>query len=143
MTYFYFDMEVAKEVGTEAAVVVWYLEKIKKSHNGKCLAYTNVKELAEVFPFFTLRQVERIVKNLEKKGWVERENIDPEEVVSKLKNNTIEKPYICEWCGNKVAVIDEHHYPVPKSKGGTKVVRICPNCHYTFHRKMGRIWCKE
>ena len=143
MSKVWFDVDVAKEVGVGGAVIVWYLEKDKKSHNGKCLTYANLKEFTEVFPFLTLRQVERIVKNLEKKRWIEREEINPEEIVEKLKSKSIEKPYICEWCGEKVAVVDEHHYPIPKSKGGIDVVRICPNCHYTFHRIMGRRWCKE
>ena len=75
---FYFDVDVAKEVGVKEAIVVWYLEKDKKSYNGKCLTYTSVKELTEAFPFFTLRQVERIVKKLERKGWVEKEGISQE-----------------------------------------------------------------
>lgn len=39
----------------------------------------------------------------------------------------------CEWCGNKTFALQEHHYPIPKSKGGTKTVSICPNCHYEYH----------
>ena len=39
----------------------------------------------------------------------------------------------CEWCHRKNYVLHEHHYPVSKSHGGTKVVKICPNCHATYH----------
>lgn len=39
----------------------------------------------------------------------------------------------CEWCKCNTAVLHDHHYPTPKSKGGVEVVSICPNCHYEFH----------
>ena len=39
----------------------------------------------------------------------------------------------CEWCGNHVDVLHEHHFPLPKRMGGTDVVHICKNCHDKFH----------
>ena len=39
----------------------------------------------------------------------------------------------CEWCGNTSFAIQEHHYPIPKHKGGKQTVKICPNCHYEYH----------
>ena len=39
----------------------------------------------------------------------------------------------CEWCKVNTSVLHEHHYPIPKSKGGTETVAICPNCHHEFH----------
>ena len=39
----------------------------------------------------------------------------------------------CEWCGNESYILQQHHYPIPRSKGGTNIVNICPNCHYTYH----------
>lgn len=40
----------------------------------------------------------------------------------------------CEWCGNKVERLEEHHFPFPKRLGGSETVRICPECHRKFHR---------
>ena len=40
---------------------------------------------------------------------------------------------VCEWCNCKTVVLHKHHYPIPKSEGGTKTVSICPNCHHEFH----------
>lgn len=51
------------------------------------------------------------------------------ELVLKRKNTG----FTCEWCGCKTIAIQYHHYPIPKHKGGTKTVKICPNCHYEFH----------
>lgn len=42
----------------------------------------------------------------------------------------------CEWCNVKTSVLHKHHYPIPKSKGGTDIVNICPNCHHEFHYHM-------
>ena len=39
----------------------------------------------------------------------------------------------CSWCSAAVPIIHEHHYPVPKAKGGTATIGLCPNCHTEFH----------
>ena len=39
----------------------------------------------------------------------------------------------CDWCGTKCLILHKHHYPIPKSRGGSDVVYICPNCHCVFH----------
>lgn len=39
----------------------------------------------------------------------------------------------CEWCNCLTGFLHNHHYPVPRSKGGEKTVTICPNCHSEFH----------
>ncbi len=31
-------------------------------------------------------------------------------------------------------ILDTHHYPISKSEGGEKTVRICPNCYQEFHQ---------
>jgi hypothetical protein len=43
----------------------------------------------------------------------------------------------CEWCGYLVFAIQEHHYPVPRCKGGTETVAICGTCHADFHWLVG------
>ena len=42
----------------------------------------------------------------------------------------------CSWCGINTSVLHGHHYPIPKSKGGTEIVNICPNSHHEFHYYM-------
>ena len=39
----------------------------------------------------------------------------------------------CEWCGCKTYALEKHHYPIPKHKGGTETVLICPTCHREYH----------
>lgn len=40
----------------------------------------------------------------------------------------------CKWCRCTTVAIQEHHYPIPKSEGGTETVSICANCHAEFHK---------
>lgn len=54
---------------------------------------------------------------------------DAKKIVVNNKGKGIE----CEWCGCKTTAIQKHHYPIPKIKGGTETVNICPNCHYEYH----------
>lgn len=42
-------------------------------------------------------------------------------------------PNICAWCECATAHLHAHHWPVPKSEGGTETVDICPNCHMEYH----------
>lgn len=41
----------------------------------------------------------------------------------------------CEWCN--CTTTQQHHYPIPKSKGGTETVSVCANCHFEFHQMVG------
>lgn len=65
------------------------------------------------------------------------QHIDKSQIVNVLKNKKMKGlgygSLTCTWCGVNTVVLHEHHYPIPKSKGGTKTVSICPNCHYEFH----------
>lgn len=52
------------------------------------------------------------------------------------KNFTIKNSHnglLCEWCGKQSYILQEHHFPISKKQGGTNMVKICPNCHYTYH----------
>lgn len=43
------------------------------------------------------------------------------------------RKFICDWCQSQTFCPHDHHYPVPKFKGGTETISICPNCHSEFH----------
>lgn len=49
----------------------------------------------------------------------------------------LQDPYlkgkVCSWCHGSTIVLHNHHFPIPKSEGGTKTVVICPNCHMEYH----------
>lgn len=56
--------------------------------------------------------------------------LDAKNIVLKNKNTG----YTCEWCQEKTNAIQEHHYPIPRCKGGKEIVKICPNCHFEYHQ---------
>lgn len=59
------------------------------------------------------------------------------ELVEKLKAKNMHGlgfgDEVCSWCGVFTTVIHKHHYPIQKKYGGTKIVKICPSCHYQYH----------
>lgn len=78
-------------------------------------------------------QIDRYKRHLTKLGLIKKEKYN----VKQAKEMTIKlshKGKICEWCKQESYVLQEHHYPIMAKDGGTKVVQICPNCHYTFHK---------
>lgn len=79
--------------------------------------------------------ISKWMKELVNKNYIEiPEN---ENIVTELKNKRMSGlgfgNKICSWCEVKTSVLHEHHYPIPKCKGGKSVVNICPNCHHEYH----------
>lgn len=107
-------------------------EKIYLSILKMDLEIKTSKEFAELM-FLSVNRLSEIKKSLQKKGYiVSRKNKSPQEV-KQLALDSKNKGKICEWCKEKVVVLHEHHYPISKKDGGEDTVRICPNCHYSFH----------
>lgn len=96
--------------------------------------HKNIKKADEYIKNIVSNQTLITIKNkLVKLGYIKIEEKTPEE----LKNETIKlshKGAKCEWCKKPCYIIEEHHFPISAKDGGDKVVRICPNCHYTFHK---------
>ena len=76
-------------------------------------------------------------KTYVKKGILEKFTYTEDEALNILQSKT---PQImengdkeCQWCKCSTFVLNEHHYPIKKSKGGQKTVSICASCHYEFH----------
>lgn len=71
-----FNTEIAKLYGVEGAVIIenlyfWLAKnKANKKHfyDGEYWTYNSVNAFKELFPYWTERQIERILKNLEKDG---------------------------------------------------------------------------
>lgn len=100
---------------------------------GVCLA---MKSYLSNFYRVSVESIRNSLKELIECGYVKE--LNHEEFVSNvlkkknLKNQGIGKR-CCNWCNIKTFVLHEHHYPIPKSKGGTETVLICPNCHHEYH----------
>ena len=73
-----FDGDVAKDVGTNAAVlfhsIVWWIAKNeaneKNFHDGKYWTYNSVSAFSKLFPFCTDKMIRSSLDKLEKKGYI-------------------------------------------------------------------------
>jgi len=71
-----FDIEHAKKYGVEEAIIIsnlqfWIMKnRANKKHfyEGRTWTYNSIKAFAELFPYWSDRQIERILKSLEKQG---------------------------------------------------------------------------
>ena len=90
------------------------------------------KEIAE-FLAISNRKLAHGFEKLKELGYISDSKISYEEIKEIVLKEKETAKYICEWCGCKCNILNEHHYPIPKSKGGTETVKICPNCHSEFH----------
>lgn len=77
-----FDPLIAKKYGVEGAVIIenlyfWIMKNKANDKNcfdGEYWTYNSVKAFEELFPFWSKRQIERILKNLEKGGAIKTGN---------------------------------------------------------------------
>lgn len=76
MNEYHFKPEVAQEYGVSEAIFIhslsYWIEKNKSNrrhfHDGRYWSYDSHKAIAERFPFWTVRQIERIIANCKEKG---------------------------------------------------------------------------
>ena len=73
---YHFNVEIAKEHGVESAIIIqnfifWICKNKANGNNqydGRTWTYNSIKALETLFPFWTGRQIRRILDNLVKKG---------------------------------------------------------------------------
>ena len=72
---------------------------------------------------------------LKRSGVLKIKKYNQSEVVRMIKDRDFKNcvPKKCEWCGRRVLIIHQHHFPIPKAQGGKDVVHICPTCHFEYH----------
>lgn len=81
-TNMHFNLGVAMNVGVEGAVMLnnihyWLIKnKANEKHfyDGKYWTYNSLKAFTKLFPFWSKRQIERILNNLKKDGYIEDGN---------------------------------------------------------------------
>lgn len=132
----YADKNLAKELGLNTAVVFAALQKYNEVEKDACEEQNafDIKYIQERYlPFFSIDTIKRTIEKLKQQGYLNKKKISAEEIKEIVINGKKNPKYVCEWCGCGCNVLNEHHYPIPKSKGGKKIVKICPNCHYEFH----------
>lgn len=116
----------AKEVGLVEAVISSFLREVGRP--------VSASEITSYLGFLSLTSVKKALTELEGYGLVEEVTLScPEEIKEEVISFKDIDKKTCEWCGKGSIVLHEHHFPVPRRRGGDSVVNICPNCHYGFH----------
>lgn len=80
----YFDIDVAKDVGSDPAIIfqniVFWVAKNKANnkhfYEGKYWTYNSRKAFQELFPWMTTQNIRTYLKNLEAKGYIETGNFN-------------------------------------------------------------------
>lgn len=122
-----FDVGLAKEYGVDEAVFVhniyfWVLKNEANGrhlHDGKTWTYSSIEGLTKLFPFWTSRQIERVVRNCRDKGLIE---------TAKLSDNprdrttwfTITQTVKCIYANGEMDItkrVDPFHQTVKCIKG--------------------------
>lgn len=123
-----FNTKIACIVGVKAAVI---LERIKELEaKGE---FVTLEKLDNDIVFMTDKVIQDNCKKLKKHNLIEYKKSLPRQIRDNVLNADIKNMKVCKWCGGKSIVLQKHHYPIPRAKGGTETVSVCPNCHYGFH----------
>ena len=123
---FKFYTRIACKVGTKGAVVYQAICDLQENN-----IEATTQNIHDYIGFLSSKIIQNNLIKLKKANLISN-NMETEEI----KNMVISGEYKnkkCEWCGDYSMVLNEHHYPIPRSEGGTETVSICPNCHYGFH----------
>ena len=87
---------------------------------------------------FKISSVRQSLSRLVDAGWLESKKLSGDKVKLLLQQKgSVFHPFFhanCEWCNCTTIATQQHHYPIPRSKGGTETVSICANCHFEFHQ---------
>lgn len=108
------------------------VEKMIASLEENGLKNRTNKEIAD-FLAISNKNLAHGFEKLKELGYIRDDKFSYEEIKEIVLKEKGTAKYTCEWCGCKCNILNEHHYPIPKSKGGTETVKICPNCRSEFH----------
>ena len=137
------NQKVGAEVGTSAALVYDYI--IKKSVNGRF--FLDIEDIHSDLPIMSARSISRCVDKLVSSEYVTKAKLTSMEKFKILSRKRMDGlgigNRVCEWCGCNTAVLNNHHFPIPRKDNGAKTVGICANCHSEFHHLTSELIIEE
>lgn len=127
------DKALATEVGLKASVIMGCINNLMKNNDD----IITISKLVDTVPCSSEKLISSQLNKLKKAGYIAFEKFTPYEIQNILSKKHLDGRGIgdktCPWCNGKTIVLHEHHFPVPKSLGGTDTIFICPGCHYEYH----------
>jgi hypothetical protein len=122
-----FDLQLAIQFGVDEAIILnnicFWIEKNKANemhfHDGRYWTYNSIKAFNELFPYWSTRQIERILKSLESQGAI---------LTANYNKNGYDKT---KWYAVSDEVFSFHanreYDSTKKFKGGTQNVKPIPD----------------
>ncbi len=101
----------------------------------------NFDELTALFGL-TKKQITDAISRLDTNGFIIQYALAHDEITKFFSHKKPQRlpilnyhvpVYCCDWCESDTLILHKHHYPIPKSEGGTDIVKLCPNCHTEYH----------
>lgn len=122
-----FDSDVAKDVGTDAAIIlsnIEYWQEINRANNinfkeGRYWTYNSVKAFNEIFSYLTPRKIRTCLDKLESKGYIVSSNFNKKNY-DRTKWFNVPLRTICQKRQIELSEmsnrVDENDKPIPNSK---------------------------
>lgn len=128
-----FNGEVAKRYGVDEAVFIhnlyWWIAKNQANgrhyYDGRSWTYNSMKSFADLFPFWTERQVRRIIRKLKDEGAIHTGNYN-QQGFDRTQWYALDQTVTCIYANGRTHLTEQSHPfdrtvpPIPDSKPDSK-----------------------
>ncbi|MFR7675872.1 MAG: hypothetical protein ACLU3D_01950 [Acutalibacteraceae bacterium] len=128
-----FNSQVAQIYGVDGAIFIhnlyWWIVKNEANgrhhYDGRTWTYNSMKAFSDLFPFWTKRQIERIIKNLKDRGAIHVGNFN-KDGFDRTQWYALDETVYCIYANGDTHVTDPLHpctqtvTPIPDSKPDNK-----------------------
>lgn len=128
-----FNFQVAQIYGVDGAIFIhnlyWWIVKNEANgrhhYDGRTWTYNSMKAFSDLFPFWTKRQIERIIKNLKDRGAIHVGNFN-KDGFDRTQWYALDETVYCIYANGDAHVTDPLHpctqtvTPIPDSKPDNK-----------------------
>lgn len=128
-----FNSQVAQIYGVDGAIFIhnlyWWIVKNEANgrhhYDGRTWTYNSMKAFSDLFPFWTKRQIERIIKNLKDRGAIHVGNFN-KDGFDRTQWYALDETVYCIYANGDAHVTDPLHpctqtvTPIPDSKPDNK-----------------------
>lgn len=128
-----FNSQVAQIYGVDGAIFIhnlyWWIVKNEANgrhhYDGRTWTYNSMKAFSDLFPFWTKRQIERIIKNLKDRGAIHVGNFN-KDGFDRTQWYALDETVYCIYANGDAHVTDPLHpctqtvTPIPDSKPDSK-----------------------
>lgn len=149
-----FNSKIAQIYGVDEAVFIhnlyWWLAKNEANgrhyRDGRTWTYNSMRAFAELFPFWSRRQIERIIRNLKERGAIHIGNFN-KEGFDRTQWYALDETVYCIYANGDTGVTEQLHActqtvtPIPDSKPDSKPDNNTPLPPYDDYEPLNDAIC--